>query len=307
MEHIHPKNMFHVEHYDEVSICPLCSSEDIKPFLTIQDHSISGEEFQIQECLRCTHRFTTPVPSVDIIGKYYASEDYISHSDTDQGFINRLYHRVRNISLKQKISLVKKHTPIQNALMDFGSGTGYFLDEANKHFKRVAGVEPEEKSRRICFDKFGLPPHSTMDDLDNETFDAITLWHVFEHLHDPEEKLVEFYNRLASSGSLIIAVPNCASRDARHYKSYWAAYDVPRHLHHFRKDSIIPFVKRKGFELESIAPMKFDSFYVSMLSEKYKGGSMMMAFIQGLLSNLSAIRSGEFSSLIYIFRKRRKI
>jgi hypothetical protein len=105
-------------------------------------------------------------------------------------------------------------------------------------------------------------------------------------------------------GVLIIAVPNHLSLDAKTYGEFWAAYDVPRHLYHFAPNTIEQLMKKHGFTLEAMHPMKFDSFYVSMLSEKYMKGRIhyFSAFWNGVRSNMAAKGPGEYSSVIYVFR-----
>ena len=134
--------------------------------------------------------------------------------------------------------------------------------------------------------------------------EAITLWHVLEHVTDMPETLAFFKAKLKKDGVLIIAVPNHVSYDAQYYKEFWAAYDVPRHLHHFDLKSMKALLQNDGFKLVETKPMKFDSFYVSMLSEKCKTGSvnLLKAFWIGLCSNFKAKDSSSYSSTIYIFK-----
>ncbi len=91
-----------------------------------------------------------------------------------------------------------------------------------------------------------------------------------------------------------------------YYKNFWAAFDVPRHLWHFSQDSISKLFLKENMEVVKTLPMKFDSYYVSLLSEKYKSGRMNIfnAFRVGFKSNLKAKGSGEYSSLIYVIKNR---
>jgi hypothetical protein len=108
---------------------------------------------------------------------------------------------------------------------------------------------------------------------------------------------------LSAGGKLFVAVPNMNSYDARYYKEYWAAYDVPRHLYHFKKQDIAKFFMSNGFELEKVIPMKFDSYYVSMLSEKYKKRFSLFGVLIGFLSNMKGKKYG-YSSQVYVLRKK---
>jgi 2-polyprenyl-3-methyl-5-hydroxy-6-metoxy-1,4-benzoquinol methylase len=291
-----------VEHVNQ-SACPSCGAESFSTYLTVKDHFLSKEDFKLELCNACSLLFTNPRPSPDRIGEYYKSEDYVSHSSTKKGLVNKVYNWVRSYTLKKKISLLKELTPGKK-LLDIGAGTGHFLAKAKESGFTVLGLEPDEDARKVALSENGieLKDLSLLHSLD-ETFDVVSMWHVLEHVYDLQvdlEKIVSLVNR---NGVLIIAVPNYTSFDAQYYKEFWAAYDVPRHLYHFSPKSIIPLVESKGLKFEKMLPMKFDSYYVSMLSEKYKGGSILKAMRIGFLSNQKA-KEGLSSSQIYIFRKK---
>ncbi|HEY0676744.1 MAG TPA: class I SAM-dependent methyltransferase [Chitinophagaceae bacterium] len=286
--------------------CPLCGSASISNVLTAKDHTVSSEIFEIWECTDCTGRFTQNNPEADSIGRYYKSENYISHSDTSKGLVNKLYHQVRKITLSQKRKLVQKVTQLESGkLLDVGAGTGLFADTMRKSGWMVTGLEPEEAARaRAAELNIVLNDINDLWQLPHTGFDAITLWHVLEHVHEIHKYLDQLKKLLKKSGRLIIAVPNYTSKDASLYQSFWAAYDVPRHLYHFSPRSMISLLKSHGFELHSMHPQWFDSFYVSLLSERYKNGSagFVKGILNGLRSNANALTSRDrCSSLIYVF------
>jgi 2-polyprenyl-3-methyl-5-hydroxy-6-metoxy-1,4-benzoquinol methylase len=288
------------------SACPVCGEKEFTPFISCKDHTVSQETFQIVSCLNCSFKFTHPRPHDEDLGKYYQSDDYISHSDTKKGLISRLYHQVRNRTLKQKLELIGQYVS-RGTVLDYGCGTGYFLDYCGRHGWKGFGLEPDKGARKIAFES-GLNVSENKTILEQKTadlkFNAITLWHVLEHVTDLEATLSFFRQKLMRDGVIVIAVPNHQSYDAKHYGEHWAAYDVPRHLYHFEPSTIEALMKRHGFTLETMHPMKFDSYYVSMLSEKYKTGRINYpsAFINGFRSNLAAKSPADFSSVIYIFR-----
>ncbi len=290
-----------------INNCPVCNATNFKASLTCKDYTVSKEDFKIVTCEICSFKFTNPRPENEVLGNYYKSEDYISHSNTKKGIISRLYHAVRNYTLKKKIQLVSKHVS-RGTILDYGCGTGMFLKVCQDAGWKSFGMEPDEGARKIG-SEMGLTVFSDKVKLNEYTnsqkFDAITLWHVLEHVTDMEDTLNFFKARLNDKGVLIIAVPNHTSFDAQHYKEFWAAYDVPRHLYHFHPQTIEKLLSRFDFKLTEMLPMKFDSFYVSMLSEKYKTGSIKYpnAFINGLKSNLKAKNAGEYSSVIYVFKR----
>jgi len=286
--------------------CPVCKNQNFEPFISCEDHTVSHEKFNIVSCTNCNFKFTNPIPDITNLGNYYKSEDYISHSNTRKGIISQLYHLVRNHTLKGKLKLISSYVS-RGTILDYGCGTGMFLDVCQNAGWRSLGMEPDAGARQIAKNmKLKVYPDKTELNLahKDEKFDAITLWHVLEHVTDLEETLGFFKTKLNRDGVLLIAVPNYTSYDAKHYKEYWAAYDVPRHLYHFEVESINLLLSGHGFALVNTLPMKFDSFYVSMLSEKYKTGSIkyFKAFLTGLKSNLRANSSSDYSSVIYAFK-----
>lgn len=271
----------------------------------IKDFSVSKEMFDVVYDSE-KDGYATQMPHLETLNSYYASEDYISHTDGKRNLLEKIYQKVKSITLRQKWKLLhqwKKNTI--TTVLDIGCGTGDFLKYGSTHFNiQTQGVEPHPEARKLAQSK-KLNIVSDLNEVPKKNYDIITLWHVLEHVPDLSVYYQFFKDRLANDGLLIIALPNHKSYDATYYKNYWAAWDVPRHLWHFSKKMITEEVKAYGFELIHIEPMYFDSFYVSLLSEKYKTGRyqfLKAAFI-GLRSNWKAKRSKEYSSHIYIFKK----
>lgn len=267
--------------------------------MNIIDYSVSKEEFFLEYDPVYKLYRTTPVPQE--LGRYYQSDVYISHTDGKKGLFEKLYQWVKTYTLQQKIKLIEHYVP-QGKLLDIGAGTGDFLRVAAQRGWSVSGVEPEKKARDRAEEKGILLKEDKTHITD--TYQVITLWHVLEHVPNLQEQIAFLKDHLTKGGLLVIAVPNYRSRDAQHYGKYWAAYDVPRHLWHFSQESIRLLFTEKGFQLIGVKPMPFDAFYVSLLSEKYKTGSMnfLKGGYQGLLSNFSALKTGEYSSLIYLLK-----
>jgi 2-polyprenyl-3-methyl-5-hydroxy-6-metoxy-1,4-benzoquinol methylase len=288
------------------SSCPNCDSKNISPVITCKDYTVSGEKFDIWECKNCTQRFTQNIPDKEGIGKYYQSENYISHSDTSKGFINIMYHKVRKRTLVQKRKLVETVTAKKTGnILDVGCGTGAFLHTMKEAGWNATGLEPDKTAREKAFELYGLH----LDDSEKfyqlapQSYDAITMWHVLEHVHDLHAYIDQLKNLLKSGGKLLIAVPNYASHDADVYKEFWAAYDVPRHLYHFSPASMKTLLKKHGMKVDQMKPMWYDSVYVSMLSEQYKTGhsNPIKGLATGAVSNLKALSdTGKCSSVIYI-------
>lgn len=290
--------------------CLCCRSAAISKVFECKDYTVSNEGFEIWQCYTCTFRFTQNSPDETAMGAYYQSANYISHSDTKSGLVNRLYHQVRSFTLTTKLDLIRKVTRLKHGiLLDVGSGTGAFAFTMQQAGWNVTGLEPDEIARANALKnyKLQLEKLSNLHNLHDDTFDVITLWHVLEHVHDLQGYLEKFFKILKPTGRLVIAVPNYTSYDAGFYKQYWAAYDVPRHLYHFSPKSMHVLLAQKGFEIEAVKPMWFDSFYVSMLSEKYKHGKdrFTSALWVGLVSNIKALfNKKRCSSVIYVVKKK---
>lgn len=268
---------------------------------------ITKEVFSIVKCDSCGFHFTNPIPSENIIGNYYKSEEYISHSSSNAGLINKAYNVVRNITLKRKVKLINRLSKGKQ-LLDIGAGTAHFLNAAKNAGFQVQGLEPDEDAKKFAQAEFGIALEnlSEITNIETSSKDVITMWHVLEHVYHLKKDIAEFVRVLKNDGVLIIAVPNMSSWDAQHYQDFWAAYDVPRHLYHFQEKTIQKLMDQFDLKCVEILPMKFDAFYVSMLSEKYKGGSVVKGILNGLKSNAKAKNHG-FSSQIYIFRKKEAI
>ncbi len=280
-----------------------------KPYLKIKDHSVSGEEFELIENSEFGFLETHPQPSKEKLPDYYQSEDYISHTDTKRNLFEKAYHLVRTFTLNKKLSLINSYvskTSEEKNILDIGCGTGDFLQTAQKNDWIVSGIEPNDDARTIANQKTNNSVFNIEHLLEfkNHSFDVITLWHVLEHLPNLEEHVYLLKKLLKPEGRIIIAVPNYKSYDAKRYKEFWAAYDVPRHLWHFNKMAMSKLFSKVLMKVEKIKPMWFDAFYVCLLSEKYKTGKMnfIKGFLNGFISNFKAIGSKEVSSLIYIIK-----
>lgn len=274
-----------------------------KHFLTVIDYSVSKETFDLYYDQDLDLLITSPQPSPENLGRYYESNDYISHTDSQRSLFEKAYHFVKGIALKNKLNLINNCSSSKGNLLDIGAGTGDFLFTAKQNGWETIGVEPSEKAKGIAIGK-GIKFSDSTQDLESHSFDVITMWHVLEHVPNLEIQIKELKRLVKPNGTIIIAVPNFKSYDANYYGKFWAAFDVPIHLWHFSKTAIQLLFQKENIKLEKVLPMKFDSFYVSLLSEKYKKGKMnfVKAIWIGLVSNWKAKSSLEYSSHIYVLK-----
>jgi 2-polyprenyl-3-methyl-5-hydroxy-6-metoxy-1,4-benzoquinol methylase len=292
---------------ETVKVCPICSSDHLKPLMTTRDYTVTQGHFSLQQCEQCHFVVTSPRPDQNSIALYYQSDKYISHTATGRSAIDRIYLLARNYTLQSKYKLIKKYKAL-GSILDYGCGTGAFLHYIQKRNWQIAGVEPSESAAKKAHELTRTEIYNDLKQV-NDRFDVITLWHVLEHVHDLNEKLIAIKDHLEKDGILIVAVPNYKSLDAQKYGAFWAGFDVPRHLWHFTDSTMKTLLEKNGFRLIDTVPMKLDSFYVSLLSESYKHPKkttllrMISAFLSGLSSNNTARKTGQYSSLIYIARQ----
>jgi SAM-dependent methyltransferase len=211
--------------------------------------------------------------------------------------------------VRKKRGIIRNVTGLnKGSILDIGSGTGHFAGTMKKAGWLVKGIEINKKARDFSISRFGLEITGTeeISALEANSFDCVTLWHVLEHFHDPFQYASDILRLLKPDGMCVIALPNCSSYDAKYYGRFWAAYDVPRHLWHFNPSTFRLFSEKAGFVVENLRNLPLDVFYISLLSERYKGSGL--PFISGiakalLFAFLSVFKKGKSSSVIYLLRK----
>ena len=321
-----------VEEIEEVSNCPVCKATKFSPFLVCQDNTAdTTQKFNLLRCDACNFVFTSPRPTATGIVKYYQSGNYISHSNEQKGIISKIYYYVRERALARKLAIINEFSTQNNQennqnqqenqqknLLDMGCGVGAFLEICAQNNWKIEGVETDSEARNLAQKTLSNQDNQQKNQQENITifadvfeiktekkYDIITLWHVLEHIHELDKTIIHLKSLLKPNGRLIIAVPNLESADAQYFKQFWAAYDVPRHLYHFSKKTLTQLFERHNITLEKILPMKYDAFYISMLSMEYKDKSSFLnkikAFWRGLVSNLKA-GNDNYSSLIYVLK-----
>jgi 2-polyprenyl-3-methyl-5-hydroxy-6-metoxy-1,4-benzoquinol methylase len=291
---------------EKLEKCNVCGKNSFSNYLQARDYFLTQEEFTIVKCDECGFLFVNPRPDVNEISKYYKSEEYISHSNTKKGLLNKVYHIIRRKNHQKKFDLISSYKE-NGTILDIGCATGEFLNYLKKQNWETIGVEPDINAQNFARTEYKLNVFSEdfLEKTEPTKIDVITMWHVMEHVHNIEQRMQQIKRLLAKDGITFIAVPNAACYDARHYGKFWAGYDLPRHIYHFTQGTMIQLFEKYDFKLDKIVPMEYDAYYISMLSEKYKTGSRKLwkAFWKGYQSNRWARKNeNNFSSLIFIFK-----
>ena len=291
--------------YEKLEECPVCNFPSHENYLICDDHSVSHESFALVKCPKCGLIYTNPRPSLDSIGNYYQSEDYISHTSKANNVVNFTYKLARTFTLRWKHRIITRlHTP-PTSLLDYGAGTGDFLQYMSQRNWQSSGIEPNPQALKITQAK-GLEVHSQLAKTNKFKYDIITAWHVLEHVHDLKDTIRKLRKRLTDQGHLLVALPNHQSYDAQHYGAHWAGYDVPRHLQHFSQESFQFLLYQTKLKLKETIPMPLDAYYVSILSERYLGSKrpILNGIKVGYQSNKAAAKNNkQYSSLIYVLTK----
>lgn len=286
--------------------CPLCAHENLYFSFSTMDYFLSGEEFEVHQCISCGLLITNPFPDDVASMAYYQSQNYYSHPVKRQNLLAFFYQLIRKWNVASKTRLLKKYCG-SGKILDIGAGSGSFLKSCQNAGFTVMGIEKDQNARNYCITKLGL--HVVSSELDSEidesSQDVITLWHVLEHIHNLPDIIKRILMWMKPGAYLILALPNPESPDALFYGKYWAGWDVPRHLYHFSSDTMRFLGEKNSLLLVDIVPMRWDAYYVSILSEQYRGTSLaaFRGLYQGLISNFKAETSGNFSSLTYVFQK----
>ncbi len=287
--------------------CPYCQSDSSDLHLKLKDYFLTQEDFEIYRCPHCGLLFTWPRPNDSELGRYYKSDDYLSHNESKKGIIPFIYNRVKRVNIKNKFNIATTAAKGKR-MLDFGCGVGDFIFYAKQNGYEVAATDVSDNARNAAAKKLGtpLPSPQQVFEMPDNSFDIITMWHVLEHIGDLKTQIFHLDRLLAQDGRLVIALPDYLSYDAQHYQKMWAAYDVPRHLNHFDKNSLQNLFSTTQLKLVDTKPLKWDSYYISMMSEKYRGASLsfVRGLVQGFKSNRAARKSGEYSSMVYIFERK---
>jgi hypothetical protein len=286
--------------------CPACGSTGFQHLCDITDHYYSKEIFRIEECRNCGLRFTQDRPDAENISAYYDSGNYASHdSQRKTSLFQKIYNIARDWMLNHKYQLVRQFKPEWKQVLDYGTGEGFFVEFLQRKGIDAQGIEPSDMARKNFSKRTGKELYSSVESLPaGLTFQAISLWHVLEHIHELRTTMEQLCARLENKGIMVIAVPNQQSKDAQSFGSNWAAWDVPRHLYHWDDKSLGTFMNSLGLKKIYTSQLPLDPFYIGLISARYAGKNPVEGIWCGLQSYFHGKQNHtEGSTLLTVWMK----
>ena len=269
--------------------CIVCNSKEYVLYDKIKDNN--NNEFILVKC-RCGFVYLNPQLPESEIGKYYNVSNYLPHT-SKINLISAIYKIVQQLTMRWKLSLIRKYKKDINNLLDIGGGKGEFVSFINKQHICAFNDEPFLKNN-----KFSINANK-----EKLKFDIITMWHSLEHIYDVSYLFETINNVLEDNGYIIIAVPNFDAIERRKFfKKNWIAYDLPRHLYHFNYKTFGAFMNKKGYKIINSHTMFQDTMFNIFFSFK---GYNLLKLAGVMLSSLIAIFFDKrvSSSLVYICQK----
>lgn len=234
----------------ERASCCICGSARSRPYLTNWDRS-HGQPgvFTFVACRDCGHVYLDPRPTGEELDAYYPP-NYRAHARALDDEPNLLTRLSRRYGLRKRARELTRRRGQPGRLLDVGCGSGLFLDEMRRRGWDVAGVEPSSHAAAYAVERLGLPVRATTLEaacFQSQSFDAVTLWHVLEHVPDSRRTLEEARRLLRPNGVILAATPNRGSFDAHLFGRYWAEWEAPRHLNVLDDATLVVLLGQLGF------------------------------------------------------------
>lgn len=244
--------------FEEVS-CYLCGSADSKEYL-IGEEDLTGKDgaFLYVQCEACNLVYQNPRLNLDSIKEFY-DQEYIAHrKKTDFGILTPVYEWTMNKHDRDKEKLVRKFIKLDASkkLLDVGCAVGTFLLHMKKKTQcKIVGVDFKDGSHYPGFDQIDFKEGLFYEqNLAEEDYDLITMWHFFEHDYDPNKTLETAHRVLKKEGKLVIEVPRLDSVTFRWFGNKWPGVQSPQHTALYDKRSFVAMLEKHGFVVESYLP-----------------------------------------------------
>lgn len=257
-------NILNMEN-NQMGTCPVCHSRESSKVLNTQNrhgrHTIdSKDEFELYNCHLCDAKWIANLKTDrNYYEKYYPKQYY---KGTDSTIINTIIDTLSTRSARKKGKMIRKHfkNNIPITILDIGCGTGDFLSKLESSQFNKVGLEINPEGAEICRSKGIKVLNEDLQNLKNiETkYDAITLWHVLEHLPEPNGAIKKIHGLLSNNGILMMEVPNTKSMGYKFGKENWFHMDSPRHLVHYNTKAMQKLCSQNGFEVVKVKSVPSD-------------------------------------------------
>jgi len=266
-----------------VITCPICGSQGEILYQGLKDriYQIPGV-WSFFQCLECKTIWLNPRPDIQEFQKLY--EIYYTHSNDTFTIPSKeeITEKFKNLLLPGRYDEINHLdtfflSKVNNGkLLDIGCGNGVFLARMREKGWDVTGLEADAKAAFIAESRYGLKVivgrWEEVDFLPN-SFDAIIMNHVIEHMTDPGYSLKRCFDVLKIGGELSLVTPNIESLGHKIFRKYWYSLDPPRHLILFSKKNLKELFKDLGF-----SDLNFYSF---SRSTRYIVDQSMKIFLGG--------------------------
>jgi 2-polyprenyl-3-methyl-5-hydroxy-6-metoxy-1,4-benzoquinol methylase len=262
---------------------PLCNCpapEVSAPALALKP---DGEQagFALDQCQVCRLAWTSPEPNEKQLDQAYGESYY---SSTETKFNPVIEWWTRFSARRRARKLVHRHGTSSKKLkiLDIGCGRGVLLNGFRQLGHEVLGIERAGSG----FDTLpGIEPLSLQELVDDkQRFDLVVLWHVLEHLPEPQQALEQVHQLLNDDGSLFVEVPNYGGLQSRIFAANWFHLDVPRHLYHFTSRSLALMTAASGFIMVNNSSFSLDQ--------------NLYGFVQSALNSMPLLPHNHLYSLL---------
>jgi SAM-dependent methyltransferase len=238
--------------------CNYCGSDAFDLLGTFRDVEFDNPgEFPYVRCRECGLIYLHIRPTPAELHLYYPAEyQPFRTAIQDERYPWMRWARQRNIH--KYCQVVEQGSSLSDGrILDVGCSTGIFLDAMRSKGWETIGVEISAEAVQYAQHRFGLdvfPGQLSDNQFDPESFDAITLWNVFEHLFEPFETLKETYRLLKNEGVLIMVFPSWESLDRQIFGESWIGFDAPRHLFVYPRSVYRNMIQTAGLEIVQLQP-----------------------------------------------------
>jgi len=292
--------------------CNLCGANDTELIYVERDRLLKlPGSFHLVRCRQCGLLYLNPRPTPEEM-KFYYPTDYAPYSIAPEDEYSRITRLDRSYGYWKRARAVIAARPQGGRLLDIGCATGNFLHMVRRLGPwEVYGLDISPEAAEYARQRFGLDifiGEVAQACYPSAYFDAVTLWDVIEHVHDPKGTLVEIHRILKPGGLLLISTPNLWSWDARIFGRYWVGLDAPRHLFIFSPATLQKLLQKTGFRMDKMR--SFTLFYKPFarsiefwLDEKLGNQKLKKSLLTLLHSRLPRLLTLPYFTLLGHFNK----